>query len=113
MPTVLCILTGSYDPIFSIARLAIHLSLNSEKSTGKSYNITERKSSWRERWPLLAKEFGLIGVPPAQDTPEPVQKWAQEHRTIWDEIVAEHGLRADSTLEGSRYVCIEAPYFLC
>lgn len=90
--------------MISIARLAIHLTLNSIETNGKSYNITEPKSSWRIHWPLLAKEFGLVGIPPAQDAPVAVQKWSQEHRAIWDEIVAEHGLQRGSTIEGSRFV---------
>lgn len=88
--------------LFSIARLSIFAALNGPKTNGHSYNISEQGTSWSVRWPLMAKEFGLVGVGPTQNTPTGVELWAFQNKEVWKTIVAEHGLREDSTLEASR-----------
>lgn len=91
-----------YNTHIRIARLSIYAALNSDKTNGESYNITERKMSWNVRWPALAKVFGLIGVAPLRDTFVPVKDWIEDNKAVWDDIVIEHQLSKQSTLEGSR-----------
>ncbi|KAJ7124438.1 hypothetical protein C8R44DRAFT_703904 [Mycena epipterygia] len=84
---------AGYDSKFNdassamIAKLAIWASLHPEKSGGgQLFNIADRAepSTMRERWPVLAAHFGLVGVgPPAPDVAvlKPGE-YAQAHREV-------------------------------
>lgn len=90
----------THDSQYSIARLSIHAALNSEKSTGKSYNITEDATTWSTRWPALAGAFGLKGVAPTSDAPVAVEKFVHSNARAWAELEREYGLKGGALEDG-------------
>ena len=76
-----------------VARFAIYSAINGEKFNDKSYNLTEDATSWSVRWPQLAAFFGLKGVPPTQDAPVEVEKWAKANAGTWEELAREFNLK--------------------
>lgn len=84
-----------------MARFAIFSAIDSERSNGKSFNVTEDATSWSIRWPQLAAVFGLKGVPPTQDAPVEVEKWAKANAGAWDELAKEYDLKPGAIDDGA------------
>jgi hypothetical protein len=90
-----------------LARFHIFASLHPDATAGQGFNVADDDAgtSWAEKWPLLAGEFGLVGDGPSPDPTAPpfnIQEYMQEHRGEWGEWVTRQGLR-EGALEGTDF----------
>ena len=82
----------AYDALFNetssqmVAKCAIWASLNPERSGRQLFNIADRAKPgrMRERWPAIAKWFGLEGVEPAKDSDSIFKpsEYTNQHRDV-------------------------------
>ncbi|RAL14140.1 SDR family oxidoreductase [Aspergillus homomorphus CBS 101889] len=80
-----------------IARFCIHASLQpAEKVHARAFNIADsaRPVAWAERWPALARYFGLEGVGPDASALHPT-KFMEEHWGTVQELCREKGLKEE------------------
>lgn len=64
---------------------------------GEHYNLTNGEVfDWRDMWPAIAE---ALGVEPATDRPVRLAEFLVEKASVWDRIVAGHGLRPLSMAE--------------
>lgn len=83
-----------------VARFSIYAALRPEKAgQGRAFNVADRAkpSSWSVKWPIICSFFGLKGVGPTADSPQP-GPYIQEHRDKWIQLAQTHQLRLE-TLE--------------
>ncbi|KAI0317101.1 hypothetical protein OF83DRAFT_1172258 [Amylostereum chailletii] len=97
---------NSESPAANVARLSIFLGLKEDRAgrKGEAYNVGTTPNTYAARWPRLAAEWGLKGVPAVQDPTAPtrlskpareVEEWAKGHQDVWDGLVRTHGLKPD------------------
>lgn len=62
-----------------------------EIAHGEHYNVTNGDVfEWRNLWPAIA---AALGVTPGPDTPRAMAEFLPAHASVWDRVVARHGLR--------------------
>ncbi|GFP55947.1 short chain dehydrogenase sirQ [Trichoderma asperellum] len=78
-----------------LARFHIYVSLNSEKTAGKAFNIADvdAGTTWQDTWPGIAAYFGLKGVGPVAEGELSGYKWVESQKEKWDTWTEENGLR--------------------
>lgn len=81
------------SPQDSLAAFSIYASLHPEThGNGQRFNTGIMKAtSWSERWPIICDYFGLKGVAPTADSPQPSQ-YLEENIQDWKKIEQEFGL---------------------
>jgi len=82
-----------------VAKSAIWASLHPEKTRGQIFNIADREKpvSMQEKWPALAKYFGLEGVGPSDDPNVlPPSKYAEKHAHVLKQL----GIKANTVFQG-------------
>ncbi|KAI0311216.1 hypothetical protein OF83DRAFT_1177797 [Amylostereum chailletii] len=95
---------NSESPASNLARLSIFLGLKDDRAShkGEAYNVGTAANSYAARWPQLAAEWGLKGVPAVQgstavaDFGKPAleaERWARDRQDVWDGLVKQHGLK--------------------
>lgn len=80
-----------------IARFCIYASFQDrEKVHARAFNIADSATpvSWSQRWPALAKYFGLEGVGPDDSSLHPTV-YVEQHWTEFQALCRESGLRED------------------
>lgn len=81
-----------------VARFSIYAALHPEVAGGgKAFNVVDRSqpSSWSIKWPIICSFFGLKGMGPQSDAPQP-SAYIQQHREKWVELAKVHQLRLES-----------------
>ena len=78
-----------------VARFSIFASLHVQTTDGRAFNVADNShpSSWSKRWPVICSWFGLKGVEPTADAPQP-PAYINAHREEWRELVKKHGLKS-------------------
>jgi hypothetical protein len=99
-PTVAYERTNTETPMGANARFQIFASLQGEKTHAQAYNIGAPTSTYAEKWPLMAAEFGLVGVGPVSEGGMDIADWVGKHKYVWNGIERQHGLKA-SILESA------------
>jgi len=81
------------SPQDSLAAFSIYASLRPKThGNGQRFNTgIMKETSWSERWPLICDYFGLKGVAPTADSPQPSQ-YLEENIQDWQKIEQEFGL---------------------
>lgn len=96
-----------------IAAFSIYASLNpSTCGDGKRYNTALTKpTTWSEKWPLICKYFGLVGVAPPEggSGPQPTQ-YLEEHFDAWKKVEEEYKLVTGRVGNGRSFGGF--PYFI-
>lgn len=80
-----------------LARFHIYVSLNSEKTAGKAFNIADvdAGTTWQDTWHGIAAYFGLKGVGPTAKGELSGQQWVESQKDKWDAWTKEKGLRPE------------------
>ncbi|KAF7978262.1 hypothetical protein HWV62_1092 [Athelia sp. TMB] len=86
--------THTDTPMGPAARFHIFASLRGAETHEQTYNIGAAPSSYAQKWPLFAAQFGLVGAPPARDEGIDVAAWVSAHRAAWGDLEKEYGLQA-------------------
>lgn len=84
----------------TVAKSAIWASLHPEKTGGQIFNIAdqERPVSMREKWPVLARYFGLEGVAPSDDPNIlPPSEYVKKHAHVLERL----GIKANTVFQGA------------
>ena len=81
----------------TLARFHIYASLNAEKSSGRSFNISDGKAqSWKMVWSGICSYFGLNGVGPLESyTGLLGEEWVKSQQPKWKGWISKYGLRED------------------
>lgn len=68
-----------------------------EKVAGKAFNVVDGPPfAWRDLWPRLAGEFGLVGTGPGAGSggQAGVKDWVHAKKDVWEALEAKGGLKA-------------------
>ncbi|KAI0317103.1 hypothetical protein OF83DRAFT_178312 [Amylostereum chailletii] len=96
---------NSDSPASDLARLSIFLGLKEDRAShnGEAYNAAAAAAdTYAARWPKLAAEWGLKGVPAVEDATAAAdfgkpaleaERWARDRQDVWDGLVQQHGLK--------------------
>ena len=81
----------------TLARFHIYTSLNPDRTSGRSFNITDGgPQSWEMLWPGICSYFGLKGIGPLEPGTGLVgEEWAKSQQPKWKGWIIENGLRED------------------
>lgn len=90
------------------ARFQIFASLKGDQTNKQAYNISGPVTSWAEKWPLVAAEFGLIGVGP-QDDGFDAAGWVMQNKDSWSVLQKEFDLKP-GIIDGADWDFFWVPY---
>lgn len=85
--------SNTETPMGGNARFQIYASLQGSKTHAQAFNIGAPTSTFAEKWPRMAKVFGLVGVPPINEGGIDVSKWVIDHKDVWNQMEVEYGLK--------------------
>jgi len=70
---------------------ALFWGAEAEAARGETFNLTNGEVfEWRDIWPAMAE---TLGVEQGPDQPTSMVAFLDEHRPVWDRVVAKYGLR--------------------
>lgn len=79
----------------TIGRVSIWTAINGHAGP---FNCVDKPTTWKEKWPAIAKDFGLNPLGPKEQPlgmMEPLE-WVQAHKKEYEELIKEHNLIGDS-----------------
>ena len=83
------------SPQDTVARFSVYASLNPEKTASRSFNVGGQEDTWKGKWPVICKYFGLEGTGPEENSPQP-GAYIAAHRKKWDELENKYNLKKGS-----------------
>ncbi|RSL43304.1 hypothetical protein CEP51_016379 [Fusarium floridanum] len=82
-----------------VAHIHIHVSLHTDKTSGRSFNVGDGDPvSWELTWPVLCEYFGLKGVGPLAQKEGEIYgiEWLMAQKESWPDWTQEQGLRKNA-----------------
>lgn len=81
-------------PAGASARFQIFASLMDNSSGRQVFNFGGPVTTWAEKWPQMAGNFGLVGADPQEDGSIDATSWIMQHKDTWSMLEKKHNLKA-------------------